>query len=46
MNHFSQIPNIGKELAKKLTFAEVSSPEELKFLGSKEGLSKDKNNIP
>ncbi len=46
MELLSAMPNIGKELAGKLTQAEVSSPGELKFLGSKEAFLKIKTIYP
>jgi len=46
MESLVAMPNIGKELAKKLTFAEISSPEELRFLGSKNAFLKIKTIYP
>lgn len=46
MRLLSEMPNIGKELAKKLTFVEISSSEELKFLGSKKAFLKIKTVYP
>ncbi len=46
MELLSAMPNIGKELAKKLSLSEISSPDELKFLGSKEAFLKIKTIYP
>lgn len=46
MNPFSKTPNIGKELAKKLALSEVLSPDELRFIGSKNAFLKIKTIYP
>ncbi len=40
------MPNIGKSLAKKLALAEISSPDELKFIGSKNAFLKIQTIFP
>ena len=46
MKSLSDLPNIGKELAEKLMFANILIPDELKFIGSKKAFMRIKTIYP
>lgn len=46
MKSLSSLPNIGKELTKKLIFANILSPDELRFIGSRQAFMRIKTIFP